>query len=185
MLTRASVGAGLPHGLAVDVAAGGLWLLDRGADGARAVLDGLNAAAGRTGSEPSGFCAAVDGPGFFDRILIERIGTQWRLTAVDAPLLAIGLAGAASAAEGTSGAEGAVALRADDGPCRPEAPPRPGADLVAEHVSAAAPPRPRLTRLSIDPEVAQGLRDYGVKTLTPASDASRLSGAGAGLRDGD
>lgn len=60
-----------------------------------------------------------------------------------------------------------------------------GADLIVTTTSDAAPPAPVVGPAVVSDQLWQTLADFAAKTYVPASEASRMAGAGAGLTDND
>lgn len=60
-----------------------------------------------------------------------------------------------------------------------------GPDLVLTKSDAAPPPHVTQATVTVSDQLWQQLGDFAAKTYVPASDASRLAGAGAGLTDND
>tara|TARA_R110002051_G_scaffold93824_2_gene163613 strand:+ start:31960 stop:32469 length:510 start_codon:yes stop_codon:yes gene_type:complete len=60
-----------------------------------------------------------------------------------------------------------------------------GADLVVAKTSDAPPPVPLAGPAVVSEQLWQTLGYFAAKTYVPASDASRIAGAGAGLTDND
>ena len=200
LLLKASVGAGLPVGLAEEIALAGRWLLANGFDGLGAALKSIEYSPQwpQTPSVKGGEAVfedartAVCGSAVLD-LLKAGVCRKARLRNPDSPLLFIGLAGVATVGAGTGIAiesvgemravlrEGRVFL-AGDVP-----------DSVAELSVVCEAPSRHDWRQAIS--VAQGvdvatkklgrLEELASRTYVPANDVSRESGAGAGRIDNE
>lgn len=60
-----------------------------------------------------------------------------------------------------------------------------GADLVLQCSDRPAPVTPKASAVTVSAQLWAHLSDLAARTYVPASDASRLAGAGAGLTDND
>lgn len=199
-MRRAGIGAGLHIGLAQDVAAAGAWLVARKLDGAGAVLAALGcekdrAAAAETQAGrvvfPDGRCA-ICGPSAIDLVMAGETTETVRVCNADAPLLIAGLAGVAAQNHEKGfrlefGVGPAVTITSDttriDGAgaaarCDVTISRQP----VQPHSEAAMPAADGFV---IDETVWRRLAQLAAKTYVPASEASRIKGAGAGLTDND
>jgi len=200
LLKKASIGAGLPVGQAIAIAAAGVWLARRGFPAceivARAVADGMRASQVARDGASTTFLearAGIDGPAAID-LLLAGDGETVALCDVDEPALMLGLAGAAAETNGVGFVfeEGGDAVVIGDG----------AAIVAADWGRRGA----RRFTLRLRRDVAGHTGDGSVtrydpvtcgdggwgqlaalahKTYVPASDRSRLSGAGAGLTDND
>ena len=201
LLKKAAVGAGLPVGHAVAIAGAGVWLARRKLPVceiiARAVADGVRESAvesGGTGLAFKAARAAVDGPAAIDLLLAGTVDETITLNDVDEPALLVGLAGAAAQVHGVS-----IALDAGDG----EMVLGVGAEIVPAEWRAAGKRTLVMRQCNdlnggdagnlatrYDPAACADsgwdqLVALAHRTYVPASDQSRLSGAGAGLTDND
>jgi len=203
---RAARGAGLPWGLAEEAGKATRWLAGHDLPGPEMLLDILDQNDGKTPGEgapvsvgeiwraPSGrLCPLVTGAALCDRAAEISNGREVVCGPILQPLmLAPFLAGAAK----LSGAE--FELSWDDivmfiGPR--------DASLLTHHADPAAgsteflccrrakkpasEPLKRAARRSVDAATWRRLNDFAVRTFAPATEASRLAGAGAGLTDND
>ena len=60
-----------------------------------------------------------------------------------------------------------------------------GTDLIVTKTPGAAPPAPIVGPAVVSGQLWQILADFAAKTYVPASEVSRMAGAGAGLTDND
>jgi hypothetical protein len=196
---RAAIGAGLPVGLAQDVSAAVAWLVARGLDGAgclAALLEGVRREPSIAEQQDGSLIFAdgrveVCGASAIDLLLSRPSGASVTVKRANAPLLLAGLAGAAAVQHGVAfelvcagntlliAPEtldiDATCLTADCDvtlSCRKTD----GADDV---------PLPDLNGFIIDDANWRKIAEFAYKTYVPASEASRLTGAGAGLTDND
>ncbi|MEO1291724.1 MAG: DUF3726 domain-containing protein [Pseudomonadota bacterium] len=184
LVQRAAVGAGLTLGLAEEIAEACLWLFQHGAPGANAVADALAGLALDTGHDPF-TRAAVDVPARLDMALGLALASgeaKVSLKRVDVPLLAMGLAALRAAQLELSASVYDASHRSLDVATAPIGP----ADLSIQFEARTATPNPpALGRCRFDDAVYARLDALARNTLTPASETSRRSGAGAGLTDSD
>lgn len=112
-LRKAGRGAGLPVGLADEVADAAIWLVERGRDGVAAAVQGLASphceieivqTAPLTLRGP----VVVAGPSAVDLLMTEPADGRVRIEAVDAPLLLAGMVGRALEGERAEGERVAV-----------------------------------------------------------------------------
>lgn len=198
-LRKAAVGSGYPPGPDADLEAACVWLCARGFDGVGAALTSLaagfeaqagwqesgselrftDAAVGRWGLSPFELLVTTE----FERAVIER---------PDSPMLILGFAGVAAASTGA-----AFALSDGSGP--PVVVTATGAatgGVVSErattvHIELAD----AVDHGDVPGDVAQGVAvddadwsrviELAARTYVPATNESRLRGAGAGLDDND
>lgn len=209
-LRKAVLGAGFSPGTATEVARAGMWLCRCGDDGAGAVVDSVRQSPRpiKFGRTPSGLLlsevqAALAGPAALDFVLSGSLVEQVELRNVDAPLLLIGMI--ADAAERT-GIALQLARNSQTMTFSPGMPPSSKGNCSFEHLAidasatlrraadqphedretivptAAAQP---IERIEVDPRAWRKILELAALTYVPASDASRLRGAGAGLTDND
>ncbi len=199
LLRKAAIGAGLPVGLAQDMAGAGRWLAGCGVDGLAACLraitgyDGVpemqETAAGKIAFANAALAGA--GPSAIDFLLSEGKNLAVRLDDMDAPLLMIGLAGAAAAGNGLD-----IEMAFSDGPqltvspqgISGDRPPKwPGSVVLRiRGASSGATVEGAATGgLDVDETAYQALSVLAAQTMVPESRESLLSGAGAGLTDND
>jgi len=196
-LRKAATGAGYPYGLAEDIGQAAGWLCARGQDGVRACLAGIGygyrpplmAADGKTFSDAR---VAACGPSALDLLFASEPGGGVRLTAVDAPLLLVGLAGARAEAWSA-----AIELAFSDGCTFHVAPagfeatasiPNAGVDVVISHAGGAGTSDIRAATangVEVEPGLWARVQALAAKTYVTASETSRESGAGAGNIDND
>ena len=201
LLKKAASGAGFSVGHAMVIASAGVWLGRRGFAVCdivgRAVAGGPRESVVRSVDGVTVFEAArvgVDGVAAVDLLLAGVAGDSVTLEDLDEPRLLIGLAGVAAKAHGVGFAIGteACSLVIGDGSAiavanvqfaggetvvlrlRPDLSSVDGAALASRYDPAA----------TADGSWTQ-IEQLAHKTYVPASDASRLSGAGAGLTDND
>ncbi len=201
LLKKAAIGAGFPVGHAMAIASAGGWLGRRGFAVCdivhRAVSGGPRESVIRSVDGVTVFEAAragVDGVAGIDLLLAGVAGDAVTLKELDEPRLLIGLAGVAAKAHGVGFAIGTETNEFVIGG---------GSGIAAAHVQLAGGEtvalgrRPDLSGVDgavlasrYDPAAtADGswslIEQLAHRTYVPASDASRLSGAGAGLTDND
>lgn len=199
LLKKAAIGAGFSVGHAMAIASAGVWLGRRGFPACdivyRAISDGPRESVMRTVDGDMVFEAArvgIDGVAAIDLLLAGVARDVVTLEGLDEPELLVGLAGVAASAHevgfvvatemnevvlGGGTALANVNLASGDAVVL-----RLRRDLSGDDGAVLA------TRY--DPaEKADGswshIEQLAQKTYVPASDASRLSGAGAGLTDND
>lgn len=191
LLYKATVGCGFPIGLAQDAARASVWLTARGHRGVEALLDALATVDQDAASMPDQSClqrslSAVD-------LVLAGRREPVTLTSLRQPLLVLGFAGIV--AEDRFGpftidfATGASAV-VDKGdvtlagscpdqcdvtihPC--DTTPSPGHAMDDTYVGS----------ISVDDELWRRATALAAHTYVPATEASRLKGAGAGLTDND
>ena len=187
LIQRAAIGAGLCAGLAEEIADACLWLTQRGGPGAAAALAGLErpAAAAEMAERLDQALAAEAAAG------AGETAQEVRFDAAAAPLLALGLAGLRAERLGLG-----VSVTGTDGRAlRPEMALTGPMDLRVRF-SPAAGDDPDVAgpgqeagqeagRCVIDGATYRGLTVLARRTLVPASESSRASGAGAGAPDSD
>jgi len=204
---RAARGAGLAWGLAEEAGKAARWLTARGLPGAEALGEVLTrhdgaayveiAPAGTDGvwTAPGGrLCPLVAGPALCDCALRLAEGETIELGAIAQPLLLVPyLAGAAKltgaafelrwadvtvtvTADGLAvdGNRAALALRSV-----------PGVRCRRVRETVAVSPSPEANAAAVDAETWSRLGAFAQRTYAPATEASRLVGAGAGLIDND
>ena len=202
MLQKASKGAGLPVGLAEDIARAGAWLAARGHDGVRAVLTAIRG--GISLPVPllplkdrgivvfKGACIAVCGPSVIDILTGDGSTDEVRLINVDSPLLIIGLAGVASQNYGlemTIGfGNGSKASLSSGNLVLSGSMPAAGTDvLITCRKLGYTTPKARIEGrgVVVDEEIWREVKALAARTYVPSSEASRARGAGAGMVDND
>ena len=198
-LRKAAVGCGFDVGRAQDIAAAGVWLISSGRDGAGAVLQAIEA-----GPQPINFdgenshfqnvhvascgLAAVDIVQGSERFVVS-------FDPFDVPELLLGFVGVASRANDNDytlafGSKGGVLLCVEPDTSLDDFfgdkaakmtlwTVRQGAVIAGDNQAHKDEGH------RIDLETWVKLLDLAQKTYVPASEASRLSGAGAGLVDND
>ena len=201
---RAARGAGLPWGLAEEAGKAARWLTARGLPGPEELAEVLTRNDGKDYDEiapasaegiwqaPSGrLCPLVSGPALCDRAAEIAAGLQITFGPTAQPLLLAPYAAGAAKLTGAAielswtgvvitltadsvsieGDQAAVTARSAEGVrCR-----RTENAVVAS--PAGAPGR------SVDAEIWSRLNAFAQRTFAPATEASRLAGAGAGLTD--
>ena len=169
MVLKAARGAGVPLGHCEDLAAaaGYIAATDPGALGVFATILGAShdvptcTSHGDTTTISTG-SIAMAGPLAVDAI--DAGAREVRLCDVSAPTLVFALFAVRRCA---------VAHRFD------------GTDLIVTKTPGAAPPAPIVGPAVVSGQLWQILADFAAKTYVPASEASRMAGAGAGLTDND
>ena len=201
LLRKAAVGAGFPVGHAVAIAAAGVWLVRRRFPVCEIISRALAVGMRESLAKPDGSGlafkaarAAADGPAAIDLLLAGGANATITLGDVDEPALLVGLAGVAAKAHGVG-----VRLHAAD----VEVAIGQGTDITPIECSLSRDCTVIMrlcgdfncgdaTGLATryDPAACgdsgwDRLAALAHKTYVPASDESRLSGAGAGLTDND
>lgn len=207
-LRKAAVGSGYPPGPAADLAAATVWLCARRLDGVGAALASLasgydadarwqeddsdlrftDAAVGRWGSSPFELLVAAE----TERVVVER---------PDSPLLLMGFAGTVARSTG-------AAFALSDGTDAPVVVTGAGAETdrvvpdrattvhieIARavdhhddhhHVDHGVAPDDVARGVEVSAEHWSAVIDLAARTYVPATNESRMSGAGAGLDDND
>lgn len=202
---KAALGAGLGEGLAEDTARATAWLAAHGLPSVETALEALGqdaAEAARQGARVvrDGSVArfpqaavAVAGPSALDLLAAGPDGTEAFLEAPDAPLLVLGLAGAAAipividgdgqplARIGPGGAWASEGVREQ----RPSVVRLAGPIPTGAEQEGLVPLRPSDASVAIAVDAWAALSALAARRLVPATDASRRHGAGAGERDTD
>lgn len=200
MIKKAAVGSGFPVGLADSLAGSAVWLCERDADGVGAALDVITAGfrpgtvreTGGSLLQVSGVDVGRYGPSLFELIVAgdcERV----EIVDPDAPLLLLGLAGVVSDASGTAfelSTEAGLSIIVSSGSITVPATfqDRVGRITITSAVEVRRDRRPDLTRRSgieVDDRLWAAATTLAARTYVPATEASRLRGAGAGLDDND
>lgn len=199
---KAARGCGLREGLCEDLARAAAWLCGHGMDGLGAALAAMESPGARAPAacavQPSRWVfdpasAAVAGPSALDLVIATPARTAL-LARLDAPLLLLGLAGVAAHDHGRgfalsgAGGSGVVVTAAAIGWTDPGAPLLRGDTVLLEDAGqrrAGAPLEASRDGVVVDDGALERVRALAARTLVPASDASRVHGAGAGLVDTD
>jgi hypothetical protein len=197
-LKKAAVGSGFPPGLAEDAGRAAAWLARNGADGVGAVLAGIERGFSGVSADRSQDAGvdfddahvAVVGPCALDLVLAGIAGGGVRLKNADAPVMMIGLAGCVADDHETAFrlefSNGATADVGQGGFSLSGEFPVPGCDVTVTPAAHAAGGRAEVARgADVDPAIWKRADALAVKTYVPATEASRLQGAGAGLTDND
>ncbi len=198
-LRLAAVGSSWPFGLAEEIGRAGAWLVLQGLDGVGAAIEAVEeGAAGPLPAEKTAGGWLVGGErgpasavAALDLAMAADEGKSVRLRGYRHPSLLIGLAGVAAKAFGCGFAlsfDGDV--RADvssdrlqlerllpEGPCDVVIARR---QLVQVHGGGTLP-----DGIEVDDAIWRKAKGMAAKTYVPASEASRVRGAGAGLLDND
>jgi len=176
VLRKAAMGSGFPAGLADAIAAAGVWLCAHGRDGLGAVLAAVDGgyeaevAVERDGATVTFAGARVGrcGPSAFE-LIAAGDADEVIIEDPDSPTLLEGMAGVASTRTATF-----VTTPTVDGRFT----------VVCAAVGEASPFAIR-TVVAVDEEQFATASALAARILVPATDESRLSGAGAGLTDND
>lgn len=183
---KAARGAGLSWGMAEEAGRAARWLCAQGLDGCGLLLAALRRA---DGGGP-GTCPLLAGAALSDDAAALSAAPV-TLRAVVAPALLLPFAADAAAALGrpVSLAWGGVGAVADGAAlalqCGDDAALAAAADVIVTPGARMPPALPRHSRAAPDPETWAALTALADRTHAPATDASRLLGAGAGLSDND
>ncbi len=197
MLYKAGMGAGLPVGVAQDVASAGCWLSQAGVDGVAVTLQLL--ARGQEAREEGReriLDEAAKGLLFDEVLAVDELvaqgnGARVAIDFVPVPGVLIGLLGVAARDHGTAfkfaSGDKTIVIRsgATDLPDLPG----PGSVEVSA-VSRTAAVGPAAVAENRDSAIVcdaawSSVLDLAERTYVPASPASREHGAGAGLIDND
>ena len=175
MLRKAAMGSGFPVGLADAIAAAGVWLCANDLDGVAAALDAVDG-----GYDPAVRVVREDRTVTFRDARVGRCGVSvFELLAAgsadrvvvedpDSPLLLEGMAGVAGSTFALSNGD--------------------GANRVSIEVELSAPSDAqgaRSTAVEVDAQAWAAAGELAARVYVPATEESRLSGAGAGLTDND
>lgn len=199
---KAAIGAGVPVGVADEIAAAADWLCAASLDGVGAVLAGLDTLPDRAAQperERPGDGTALTaapvvrrGPSLIDLLLVEAVDGRLVLLDVDAPLLLIGLAGQALERGATrglamtltgAGFEGTVTsgIMTSSG----EVPAALDRAVVVLSQNTPADASRRVDGAEVDPDAWRRLAALAARTTVPADPTSRAHGAGAGDIDNE
>ena len=195
---KAAVGSGWPWGLAEDIGRAAAWLCEYGEDGAGAALVALREEprpADMTMSDGAAAFASAQaaqaGPAALDLLAAGSGIDHVALQDLDSPLLLVGIAGVLTAEyrltiELLAGVKrfalvGPEGLQLSMHVCKP------GASIVAQRTTPNPPLAsvPIVPALDINDEAWSAITALAARTYVPATDESRLRGAGAGLTDND
>ncbi len=195
-LRKATIGAGIPVGLAQDIGQAAAWLAACGMDGAGAGLAAITGkSAAAIGQVADGGAmtftdasVAYAGPSAMDFL---AAGHAVQLTGMDAPLLLVGLAGVAATTYDLDiacdfGAAGVVSVTPDG--LSGDLPAALGRDVnltASPATSVANDTKASAAGIEVADAVWNNIVELAGKTYVPESEASRLLGAGAGLTDND
>ena len=203
---RAARGAGLPWGLAEEAGKAARWLAARGFPGPEQLAEILTLNDGKSYDDLAPvsddgewrarldrLCPLVCGAVLCDRAAEIASGREYELGPVSRPLLLAPYLAAAAAQAGCAielSWDGAEIVLTPDGlstDTSPDALTVRGTDHVrcrrADGAVAASPADPGAR--TVDAETWARLNAFALRTFAPATEASRLAGAGAGLTDND
>ncbi|NCG25841.1 MAG: DUF3726 domain-containing protein [Actinobacteria bacterium] len=194
MLRKAALGSGFPIGLADVISSAGVWLCVRDLDGIGAALEALDAGY-PTGVESQRIGATLtvsnarigrSGVSLIELLLageVERVIVE----NPDSIMLLAGVAGVGATNSGV-----AFALIFDDASIIIDSQPLEASELpISERLEIEiTEPRgqrfqPRRGAVTVDVDRWETICELAARIYVPATDASRLSGAGAGLTDND
>lgn len=199
MFRKAAVGAGYTHGLAQDIAAATLWLEHNGFDGASALLTALSTSPSRTDpyvfrdntlsldSLPSAQFACS----LFDMIATQQGKSRVYIAQVDVPLLLLGFAAIASESYQIQSVitfqSGQTATFSSSGShFQADIPSAPCSVTLECELNPVQSDRPSAkAAITIDTDTWAQLANLAHRTYVPATEDSRVKGAGAGLTDND
>lgn len=198
MAKRATRGAGYPWGLAEEAAKATRWLCAHGIDGCAALARLLTAMDGaprgdhapRIGpvwTAPAALCPLVTGAALSDRAALLADGPL-RLGPTAEPALLLPFAALCARAQGapvTLTAPGVTAITDGTSLALTGALPPEATEITVSLGGTLQDPAPHQTRARPDPAAWEVLARLAHRTYAPATEASRLSGAGAGLNDND
>ena len=197
---KASVGAGLPHGLGEDIGVAAAWLTGQNYDGVEAALNSI-----RTGMSKaemsvddkgimvfSNASIAVCGPSVIDLLTGEKSCIEVHLHKPDSVVLLFGFAGVAASQRGcifrfdfSNGTKVQVSSGkvVENGEV-----PGSSSDVVVrcyEDKQGLSISQIPLGGVEVNIETWSELAALAARTYVPESNASRAAGAGAGLTDND
>lgn len=197
---KAATGAGCPAGIADEISRATVWLCRHGLDGVGAALAGLQDADAAPPRLLPGHQiafgdarAAMHGPSAIDLLVAGAAPDGITMHDLDSALLLVGLTGVAATAHAQE-----FVLQDRAGNRTRVSSSGPSGDLhldpmeVRVHGAAPQDSRPvgeresaRLTSLNVDDQLWSCLNTYAARTYVPATEQSRIAGAGAGLTDND
>lgn len=201
-LRKAAVGSGYPVGLAADIAAAGVWLCARDLDGVDAVLASIGSGfESDTDWAPDGTVLQVGdasisrfGTSFLELLAakeVERVVVE----RADSPLLLVGLAGVVAGASQTrfelsvgTGLTVVVSPRTVHptvGVVGLESGPITIVEFDERGDGETTEPFPTVHGVEVSEHQLAVAMKLAARTYVPATEASRMSGAGAGLSDND
>ncbi|MFT5507047.1 MAG: hypothetical protein ACI89J_000111 [Hyphomicrobiaceae bacterium] len=195
LLRKAAMGAGFPTGHGVAISEAGVWLARRGVPVcdlvARSIGRGMRESAIDRAAQVVTFQtarASVDGVSAIDLLLARTLGDTIELQGLDEPVLLLGLAGVAAELHnvgfemrhvGGISSVGTAVLGFDAI--------KPGTVMLgltsSERAEAASDLATRYDPVAVGDNGWEKLGALAYKTYVPASEQSRISGAGAGLTD--
>ena len=204
---RAARGAGMDWGLAEEAGKAVRWLAAHGLPSVTILAGLLEARQGRpldamkplrlTGSWQAAegpLCPIIAGAALSDLAGEIIRGRTIVLGPASAPLLLVAFLGPVAAAQGANFTvtwDGAEIFISPQGPIA-DAEPRGLEAAMVPRVAIAAAPRTgraavpaKLAGVAVDEAIWQRLQYWAAKTYVPASEQSRILGAGAGLSDND
>lgn len=197
MAKKAARGAGYSWGLAEEAAIAVRWLAGFGLDGCAALAEVLTVTDGSVDAHvpsiagpvwrvPGGsVCPLMSGTAFADRAVM-LVGLQTRIENVISPLLLMPFASDAARVTGR-----VVAVQSADGTMMTDGTAVSGAlapaqgDVDLRFAGQIGAPLRRVRRATPDADAWATLSRFAERTYAPATDASRLLGAGAGTTDND
>lgn len=201
LLKKAATGAGFPPGHAVDLAAAGVWLARRRVPVcdllARSIRGGMcevRLVTGACGVTCKTAKAAVIGIAAIDLLLSGVTGDAIELEQIDEPILLVGLAGVAAATHAVDFeiryVGGVLSVKSSGVGRLDAAALEPGSVTLTLRAVDVTQTAPVTLASRYDPAAVHDtgwdeLAALARKTYVPASEQSRLSGAGAGLTDND
>lgn len=202
---RAARGAGLPWGIAEEAGKAVRWLAERGLPGPRELSEILTRNDGKDYAElapvsdcgvwkaPSGrLCPLIAGAALADRAAELAAGAEIKLGATSQPLLLTPYAAVAAKQKGVAielswdGATltlmpGGFAADAKEGALTR----RSVESVTCRRVNVVPDAQAFTANRNVDAETWSRLNVFAQRTFAPATEASRLAGAGAGLTDND
>ncbi|MEX3010715.1 DUF3726 domain-containing protein [Hoeflea sp. TYP-13] len=194
MLRKAAIGAGCSHGIAEELGRAGVWLCTAGQNGVGAVLSATQAANVRLnaptidgdGAVFHHGCAATAGPAAMDLLLSKTDIRRVRIEDVDVPLLVAGLAGIRAAESNRA------VLVEVDGAAKSLA----ACDFERlKHATAitfvlgtgqlSSGADTGVSAAEVDAAAWSDCEKLAARTYVPATEQSRVRGAGANITDND
>lgn len=211
LMRKAIIGAGFETGIAEDVSRAGVWLCQNGFQGADQVLEIIKSKVPKTNMilDDDGIYTFKEvyvlacGPSILDVLISQAIAdsaeSKMYLKNIDNPLLLIALVENAAQENNVeielyfSGFESRILspIKAESITELSKVVPKTRTDasiicnktVVAKKLQNTA--KIETSSITVSDKTLQGLNVFAAKTYVPASEASRLAGAGAGLTDND
>ena len=177
---RAARGAGFSYGEAEDAAFAVRWLAERGLDGPAALRTCLDCRDIGGCNDERKRCGLKVGAA-----LLDACEADGEIGAIGAPLLMLPFLAKLAEMTGTETAIAGADGVAKDIATLAKLPDGAELRIATSSDAAQAPPTMPGARVELSEDDLARLMTFAARTYAPATDASRLSGAGAGLSDND